>query len=106
MLRRAGYSSHRRGQQPFLRVQWLTSGIFLQYGERFGGNSGIVVVGKITSDLSVFNNMGGSADTLFAHIAVNTNPELSGVEWFDRISEEEYNQLTTEKAELLPFHYL
>lgn len=36
---------------------------------------------------------GGSADTTFAHIAVNTNPELTGLEWFDRISEEEYAQL-------------
>lgn len=36
---------------------------------------------------------GGSADTSFAHIAVNTNPELVGVEWFDRISDEEYGQL-------------
>ena len=39
---------------------------------------------------------GGSPDTSFAHIAVNTNPEQSGVEWFDRISNEEYEQLTTE----------
>lgn len=39
---------------------------------------------------------GGSANTTFAHIAVNTNPELPGVEWFDRISEEEYQQLPTE----------
>jgi quercetin dioxygenase-like cupin family protein len=36
---------------------------------------------------------GGSADTRFAHIAVNTNPELVGVEWFDRISGDEYNRL-------------
>lgn len=42
---------------------------------------------------------GGSADTEFAHIAVNTNPELTGLEWFDRISDEEYAQLPTEKAE-------
>lgn len=41
---------------------------------------------------------GGSADTEFAHIAVNTNPELTGLEWFDRISEEEYAQLTTEQS--------
>lgn len=41
---------------------------------------------------------GGSADTSFAHIAVNTNPELKGLEWFDRISEEEYAKLPTEKA--------
>ncbi|WP_084496196.1 cupin domain-containing protein [Lacrimispora indolis] len=39
---------------------------------------------------------GGSADTEFAHIAVNTNPELTGLEWFERISDEEYGQLTTE----------
>lgn len=39
---------------------------------------------------------GGSADTSFAHIAVNTNPEQPGVEWFDRISDEEYEQLSTE----------
>lgn len=38
---------------------------------------------------------GGSADTQFAHIAVNTNPELTGLEWFDRITDEEYAQLTT-----------
>lgn len=42
---------------------------------------------------------GGSADTRFAHIAVNTNPELTGLEWFDRISEEEYQQLTPENEE-------
>ena len=36
---------------------------------------------------------GGSADTSFAHIAVNTNPEKTGLEWFDRISEEEYQAL-------------
>ena len=35
----------------------------------------------------------GCAETSFAHIAVNTNPELTGLEWFDRISEEEYAAL-------------
>lgn len=40
---------------------------------------------------------GGSAGTSFAHIAVNTNPELTGLEWFDRISDEEYASLPTEK---------
>lgn len=38
---------------------------------------------------------GGSADTSFAHIAVNTNPKMGGVEWFGRITDEEYGQLTT-----------
>lgn len=42
---------------------------------------------------------GGSTDTSFAHIAVNTNPELTGLEWFDRISDEEYAELPTEKEE-------
>ncbi|MDD3795077.1 MAG: cupin domain-containing protein [Lachnospiraceae bacterium] len=42
---------------------------------------------------------GGSADTEFAHIAVNTNPELTGLEWFERISVEEYAKLTTESSE-------
>ena len=41
---------------------------------------------------------GGSADTSFAHIAANTNPELTGLTWFDRISDEEYSQLPTKKA--------
>ncbi len=40
---------------------------------------------------------GGSAETEFAHIAINTNPESGGVEWFGRISEEEYNELPIEK---------
>lgn len=40
---------------------------------------------------------GGSADTSFAHLAVNTNPELTGLQWFDRISDEEYGKLGTEK---------
>lgn len=40
---------------------------------------------------------GGSANTSFAHIAVNTNPEMTGLEWFDRITDEEYAQLETEK---------
>lgn len=39
---------------------------------------------------------GGSADTRFAHIAANTNPELTGLEWFGRISDEEYGGLATE----------
>lgn len=39
---------------------------------------------------------GGSADSSFAHIAVNTNPELTDLEWFDRISDDEYRQLTSE----------
>lgn len=42
---------------------------------------------------------GGSADTEFAHIAINTNPELTGLEWFDRISDEEYAQLSTENSD-------
>lgn len=42
---------------------------------------------------------GGSADTEFAHIAVNTNPELTGLEWFDRISDEEYAQFPIEKTD-------
>lgn len=40
---------------------------------------------------------GGSTDTEFAHIAVNTNPEFPKVEWFNRISDEEYAQLPKEK---------
>lgn len=36
---------------------------------------------------------GGSADASFAYIAVNTNKELTGLEWFDRISDEEYDSL-------------
>lgn len=46
---------------------------------------------------SSWHSHGGSADTEFAHIAVNTNPELTGLQWFDRISAEEYGQLPTEK---------
>lgn len=42
---------------------------------------------------------GGSADSWFAHIAVNTNPELPGVEWFERITDEEYEQLPQNNAE-------
>ncbi len=40
---------------------------------------------------------GGSADASFGHIAVNTNPELAGLTWFDRITEEEYAALPAEK---------
>lgn len=36
---------------------------------------------------------GGSRDSSFGHIAVNTNPDKSGVEWFDRITSEEYDKL-------------
>ncbi len=42
---------------------------------------------------------GGSADTSFAHIAVNTNPERSDVEWFDILSDEEYAQLPQENID-------
>ena len=40
---------------------------------------------------------GGSTDTQFAHIAINTNPDKTGLEWFDCISEEEYARLSTER---------
>ncbi len=39
---------------------------------------------------------GGSADTSFAHIAINTNPELTGLTWGDRITDEEYAELPKE----------
>lgn len=39
---------------------------------------------------------GGSSDTSFAHIAINTNPELTGLTWGGRITEEEYAALPTE----------
>ena len=43
---------------------------------------------------------GGSVGTQFAHIAVNTNPEMRGLTWLDRISPEEYAALsTTEEAD-------
>ena len=45
---------------------------------------------------------GGSADSTFAHIAVNTNPERPGVEWFDRISETEYRQLSADRFTDVP----
>ncbi len=38
---------------------------------------------------------GGSADSEFAHIAINTNPGMNGVTWLDRISGEEYAGLST-----------
>ena len=37
---------------------------------------------------------GGSADTEFAHIAANANPDKPGVQWLDRISDEEYKALS------------
>lgn len=45
---------------------------------------------------SGWHSHGGSANTSFAHIAVNTNPERTELEWFDRISDEEYQKLPTE----------
>ena len=39
---------------------------------------------------------GGSAGTSFAHIAINTNPELTGLIWGDRITDEEYASLPAE----------
>ena len=35
---------------------------------------------------------GGSLNSSFAHIAVNTNPDKPGVEWFDRISDADYQK--------------
>lgn len=40
---------------------------------------------------------GGSKDSSFAHIAVNTNPDKPGVEWFDRITSEEYDQIAEQE---------
>ena len=41
---------------------------------------------------------GGSNDGTFAHIAVNTNPEHTGVEWFEPVSLDEYAELSSEDA--------
>ena len=38
---------------------------------------------------------GASANTGFAHISVNTNPEMTGLTWYDRITEEDYQSLPT-----------
>lgn len=37
---------------------------------------------------------GGSADSTFAHLTINTNPEKSGLWWFDRITDEEYSKIS------------
>ena len=39
---------------------------------------------------------GAAPGSRFAHLAANTNPDRPGVEWFDFISEEEYNKLPKE----------
>ncbi len=39
---------------------------------------------------------GGSLNGTFAHIAANTNPDRPGVQWFDRISEEELAAIEAE----------
>lgn len=36
---------------------------------------------------------GATSDSIFAHIAANTNPGKDGVEWGERLSEEEYGHL-------------
>ena len=36
---------------------------------------------------------GGSLNGTFAHIATNTNPDRPGVQWFEMLSEEDYNKL-------------
>lgn len=45
------------------------------------------------ADLTFPLGMEISSDTEFAYIAFNTNPELTGLEWFDRISDAEYAAL-------------
>lgn len=37
---------------------------------------------------------GATANSSFAHLAVNTNPEKTGVQWFGRIPEKEYKKLS------------
>ena len=39
---------------------------------------------------------GAALGSRFAHLAANTNPDKPGVEWFDILPEEEYNQLPKE----------
>ena len=39
---------------------------------------------------------GAAPGSRFAHLAANTNPDRPGVEWFDLLPEEEYNQLPKE----------
>lgn len=46
---------------------------------------------------SSWQSHGGSKDSRFAHIAVNTNPDKPGVEWFDRITSEEYDQIAEQE---------
>ena len=64
------------------------------YHQTEGGEVEVLYPGDVAyCPPSVKHWHGGSADTSFAHIAVNTNPEKTGLEWFDRISEEEYRAL-------------
>ena len=44
----------------------------------------------VVFDPGVINNWHTHLNSSFAHIAVNTNPDKPGVEWFDRISDAEY----------------
>lgn len=40
---------------------------------------------------------GGSLNGTFAHIAISTNPDRKGVEWYERLSEETYKKLPLKK---------
>ncbi len=39
---------------------------------------------------------GATRNSMFAHLAANTNPDQPGVQWFDRMPEETYHQLLVE----------
>ena len=39
---------------------------------------------------------GAAPNSRFAHLAANTNPDTSGVEWFEMLSKEEYDKLPKE----------
>ena len=86
------WHTHEGGQ-----ILFVTDGI--GYHQMEGGPVQVLYPGDVAlCPPGVKHWHGGSADTSFGHIVVNTNPELMGLEWFDRISEEEYAKLPTEKA--------
>lgn len=90
--------------EPGARSNWHTHGGMILlvtggvgYYQEEGKPAQIIRAGDVVEcPAGVRHWHGGSADTSFAHIAVNTNPKLTGVEWFDRISDEEYERLIAE----------
>ena len=95
---RAFFAS-RRNRISLIRFLFRTFDKLVSFGynEIEGGELEILHPGDVAfCPPDVKHWHGATRNSMFAHLAANTNPDQPGVQWFDRMPEETYHQLLVE----------